>query len=77
VAALEQGCWSVGGGFFFLNFVDGMPRILVQDSMGMSPSEVACSSLFIKSQSLVGDGGLLDLAMVKARPLFQRAARRR
>jgi hypothetical protein len=57
-----------------LDFVDGMRRILVQGSMGTSPDQratVTCASLlaadlFIDSQILVGDGAILDLAMVEA-----------
>jgi hypothetical protein len=33
--------------------------------------------MFINSQSLVGDGASLDLAMVEARRLFQCSSRRR
>jgi hypothetical protein len=57
-----------------LDFVDGMRQILVQGSMGTSPDRratVTCASLlaadlFIDSQILVGDGAILDLAMVEA-----------
>jgi hypothetical protein len=70
---------------FFSDFVDGRRRILVQDSTGTSPGRRAtatCASLltaglFIDSQSLVGDGAFLDLAMVEARRLFLRSSRRR
>jgi hypothetical protein len=63
---------------FFFDFVDGRQRILVQDSMGTSPGRratVTCAllhtaGLFIGSQSLIGDGALLDLAMVEARRFF-------
>jgi hypothetical protein len=40
-------------------------------------ASLLAASLFIDSQSLVGDGALLDLARVDARRLFQRASRRR
>jgi hypothetical protein len=33
--------------------------------------------MFIESESLVGDGALLDLAMVVARRFFRHASRRR
>jgi hypothetical protein len=47
---------------FFSDFVDGRWRILVQDSKGtpLGPRATwACTSLFIDSQSLVGDGAFL------------------
>lgn len=64
---------------FFFDFVDGRRRILVQDSMGTSLGRHATSTcasllaagLFIDSQSLIGDGALLDLAMVEVWHLFQ------
>jgi hypothetical protein len=63
---------------FFPDFIDEIRWILVQDSTGMSPARRAISicvlllavSLFIDSQSLVGDSASLDQAMVETRRLF-------
>jgi hypothetical protein len=63
---------EVGDLPFFLDFVDGKRRVLVQDIMGTSPGRRATTTcalpraadLFIDSQSLVGDGAFLDLARV-------------
>jgi hypothetical protein len=65
----------------FTDFVDGRRRI--QDNTWTSSGQCAtttCASLraaglFIDSQSLVGDGALLDLAMVEARRFFWCASR--
>jgi hypothetical protein len=82
VDALEQGCWSeVVDLSLFPNFVGGMQWFLVQCSTGTFPGRRATSTcallhaagMFIDSQSLVGDGASLDLAMVEAHPLFQRS----
>jgi hypothetical protein len=62
----------------FPDFVDMMPWILVQDGIGIFPGRRATTTcalllaagLFIDSQSLVGENGSLDLAMMKARRLF-------
>jgi hypothetical protein len=60
---------------FFSDFVDGRQRILVQDNTyGDIPSRHATATcallraagMFIDSQSLVGDGVFLDLALVEA-----------
>jgi hypothetical protein len=64
---------------FLLDFVDGMQRILVEDSTGTFRGRCAtspCASLlavglFIDSQSLVGDGASSDLAMVESWQLFK------
>jgi hypothetical protein len=69
----------------FSYFMGGMRWFLVQGSTGTSPGQLAtatCASLlaaglFIDSQSLVGDGAFLDLAMEEARRLFQHASWRR
>jgi hypothetical protein len=69
---------------FFCDFLEGRWRILVQDNTGTSPGRRATATsallraagLFIDSQSLVGDGVCLDLAMVEARCPFRRASRR-
>jgi hypothetical protein len=58
----------------FPNIIGEMRWFLVQESTGMSPGRRAiatCASLlaaglFIDSQSLVGDGAFLDLAMEEA-----------
>jgi hypothetical protein len=60
---------------FFLDFIDGIRRILVQDSTGMFSDRrvtTTYASLLAAGllQSLVGDGASLDLAMVKVRFLF-------
>jgi hypothetical protein len=80
VVSLERGCWSEGGGSAIL------PRLYRWETAGLCPRQhgdvprstchsdmclVACSRLFIDSQSLVGDGAFLDLAMVEARRLFR------
>jgi hypothetical protein len=65
---------------FFSDFVDWRRWVLVQDSMEMSPGRRATTTcdllraagLFIDSQSLVGDGAFLNLAMVEARRFFWR-----
>jgi hypothetical protein len=70
---------------FFSDFVDGRRQFLVQDSTRTSPSRRAittcaslrAASLFIDSQSLVGNGALLDSEMVEARCFFRRVSRRR
>jgi hypothetical protein len=67
---------------FFPYFMGGMWWFLVQGSTGMFPGQRATSTcalllaagLFIDSQSLVGDGAFLDLAMEEARRLFQRVS---
>ena len=69
---------------FFSDFVDGRRQILVQDSTETFPGRHAtatCASLlaaglFIDSQSLVGDGAGLDLAMMEAGRLFRCPSRR-
>jgi hypothetical protein len=69
---------------FFSDFIDGRRQILIQDSMGTSLGRHAtttCASLlgagmFIDSQSLIGDGTILNLAMVEARRFFQCPSRR-
>jgi hypothetical protein len=58
---------------------------LVQDSTGTSPGRrdtticvsLLAAGLFIDSQSLIGDGAFLDLAMVETRHLFFCPPRRR
>ena len=65
---------------FFLVLVDAMRQIWVQGSTGTSLDRRATATcalllaagLFIDSQSLVGDGASLDLAMVEAWRLFWR-----
>jgi hypothetical protein len=65
---------------FFSDFVDWRRRVLVQDSTETSPGRRATTTcallraagLFIDSQSLVGDGAFLNLAMVEARRFFWR-----
>jgi hypothetical protein len=69
---------------YFSDFVDGRRQFLVQDITGISFGRRAIAScvllrtagLFIDSQILIGDGALLDLAMMEARRSFQRASRR-
>jgi hypothetical protein len=59
---------------FFSDFIDRSQGNLVQDSTGTSPGRCATATsallrvvgLFIDSQRLVGDGALLDQAMVGA-----------
>jgi hypothetical protein len=66
----------------FPDFIGGMRWFLVQESTGTSPGRCAtatCASvlavgMFIDSQSLIGDGAFLDMAMEEARRLFQRAS---
>jgi hypothetical protein len=60
---------------FFSDYVDRRRQVLVQDSTGTSPGRRAtmigallhAPGIFIDSQSLIGDGVFLDLAMVEAR----------
>jgi hypothetical protein len=70
---------EVGDLSFFLDFIDGRRRVLVQDSTGTSPDRraIATCGLFIDSQSLIGDCAFLYLAMVEARRFFRRAPLRR
>jgi hypothetical protein len=86
VVSLERGYWSEGGVLpFFLDFIDGRQRVLVQDSTETSHGRRAtaicaflhAAGLFIDSQSLVGDGAFLDLAMMEARRFFRHAPWRR
>jgi hypothetical protein len=64
---------------YFSDFVGGMRWFLIQCNTGTFPGRRATATcallratgLFIDSQSLVGDGASLDLAMVEARRLFQ------
>jgi hypothetical protein len=63
---------------FFFDFVEGRQWILVQDNTGTSPHRRATATsallraagLSVDSQSLVGDGICLELAMVEARCPF-------
>jgi hypothetical protein len=66
----------------FPDFIGGMRWFLFQGSTGTSPGRHATTTyasllaagLFIDSQSLIGDGAFLDLAMEEVRRLFQRAS---
>jgi hypothetical protein len=66
----------------FPDFIGGMRWFLIQGSTGTSPGRRATTTyasllaagLVIDSQSLIGDGAFLDLAMEEARRLFQHAS---
>jgi hypothetical protein len=78
VDALERGFLSEGGRSIIL------PRLHQWDAVDLGlrkhgdvPQSTCHIDMFMDSQSLVGDGTSLDLAMVEARRLFQRVSRRR
>jgi hypothetical protein len=77
VDALERGFLSEGGGSIIL------PRLHQWDAVDLGlrkhgdvPQSTCHIDMFIDSQSLIGDGASLDLAMVEARRLFQCVSRR-
>jgi hypothetical protein len=83
VGALEEDVGpEVADLSLFPDFIAGMRWFLVQGSTGTSPGRRATTTcalllvavLFINSQSLIGNGAFLDLAMEEDRRLFQRAS---
>jgi hypothetical protein len=77
VGALKHGCWSGGGGSFVISRLRRLNTMAPGSMKHGDVSRSTCHSdmCLVACCTLVDDGASLDLAMVEARYLFQRASR--